>query len=87
MGGALARIAMIGVGHGVDARAADARAVAGRLIDGARIAADRAVAGRLFDFLPKFGFSTRARIRHDVSFRVENRRTANFLKIVLASNR
>ena len=71
----------------VDARAADARAVAGRLIDGARIAADRAVAERLFDFLPEFGFPTRVRIRYDVSFRVENRRTANFLKIVLASNR
>ena len=82
MGGALARIAMIGVGHGVDARA-----VAGRLFDGVRIAAARAGSGRLFDFRLEFGFPTRARICRNVSLRVENRRTANFLKIVLASNR
>ena len=82
MGGALARIAMIGVGHGVDARA-----VAGRLFDGVRIAAARAGSGRLFDFRLEFGFPTRARICRNVSLRVENRRTANYLKIVLALNR
>ena len=87
MGGALARIAMIGVGHGVDARAADARAVAGRLFDGVRMAAARVGSGRLFDFRLEFGFPTRARICRNVSLRVENRRTANFLKIVLASDR
>ena len=83
---------MIGVGHGVDARAADARAadaraVAGRLFDGVRIAAARAGSGRLFDFRLEFGFPTRVRICRNVSLRVENRRTANFLKIVLALNR
>ena len=82
MGGVLARIAMIGVGHGVDARA-----VAGRLFDGVRIAAARAGSGRLFDFRLEFGFPTRARIRCGVSFQAEKRRTANFLKIVLASDR
>ena len=87
MGGVLARIAMMRVGHGVDARAADARAVAGRLFDGVRIAAARAGSGRLFDYWREFGFSAWARIPHDVSFRAENRQTVNFLKIVLASDR
>ena len=71
MGGVLARIALIRVGHGVDAGVVDARAVA----------------RRLFDLRSGFGFPTRARIRRGVSFRAENRRTANFLKIVLASDR
>ena len=71
MGGVLARIALIRVGNGADAGVVDARAVA----------------GRLFDLRPGFGFPTRVRIRCGVSFQAENRRTANFLKIVLASDR
>ena len=39
MGGVLARIALIRVGHGVDAGVVDARAVVGRLVDGVRAAA------------------------------------------------
>ena len=71
MGGVLARIALIRVGNGADAGVVDARAVV----------------GRLFEHRPGFGFLARARIRHDGPFQAENRRAANFLKIVLASDR